>query len=192
MDRRFGAVSSHMEMPRCCSVNNTYSLLSYHLLCIQRPSGGRMATYFGQPAQERPLTWNKAVGRFVSTAGPVQVDEHRAGGSDTKVRPRRSRFLKGPVPWNWIVQASELPGKALIVGLCLWRLRGAVGNDTVMLGNVELEPLGIDRAAKSRALAALERAGLVTIERNLGRLPMVTLRSSGGLSQSPEPDHAKP
>jgi DNA-binding transcriptional ArsR family regulator len=93
------------------------------------------------------------------------------------MRHHRSRFLKGPVPWDWIIRASELPGRALIVGLCLWRLSGAVGNRTVTFGNAELQPFGIDRAAKSRALAVLESAGLVTVERKRGRLPIVTLPS---------------
>lgn len=126
--------------------------------------------------QERPLTWNKAAGQFVSTAYPVEVDGGRLERPETKVHQRRSRFLKGPVPWDWIIRASELPGQALIVGLCLWRLSGAVRNQTVTLGNAELEPFGTDRAAKSRALTVLEDAGLITVERNRGRLPIVTLR----------------
>jgi len=36
---------------------------------------------------------------------------------------------------------------------------------TVTLGNAELEPFGIDRAAKSRALDALEAGGLIKAER---------------------------
>jgi DNA-binding transcriptional ArsR family regulator len=135
-----------------------------------------MATDSRQRVQEKPFIWNKAAGQFVPTADPVEVDGGPFGRSETKVRQRRSRFLKGPVPWDWIIRASELPGQALIVGLCLWRLSGAVGNRTVTLGNTELEPFGTDRAAKSRALTVLEDAGLITVERNLGRLPIVTLR----------------
>ena len=68
-----------------------------------------------------------------------------------------------------------LPGQALSVGLCLWRLAGAMGSRSVMLGNAELEPFGIDRATKCRALATLERAGLITVAREPGRFPTVTL-----------------
>ncbi len=42
-------------------------------------------------------------------------------------------------------------------------------------GNSDLKPLGIDRAAKSRALRALEQGGLVKINRQQGRFPTVTL-----------------
>jgi DNA-binding transcriptional ArsR family regulator len=50
-----------------------------------------------------------------------------------------------------------------------------MGNQAVTLGNLELAPFGIDRAAKSRALTALEDAGLIAVERKVGRLPIVTL-----------------
>src|ERR1700730_11932566 len=74
-------------------------------------------------------------------------------------RPRlRGLFLKGPVPWSWILVAAGLPGRALIVGLCLWRLAGATKDRTIVLGNDDLAPFGIDRSAKSRALTALEEA----------------------------------
>jgi hypothetical protein len=93
------------------------------------------------------------------------------------------RYLKGPVPWPWIAAAAALPGKALIVGLCLWRLAGATNNRTVVLGNRDLAPFGIDRAAKSRALAALEGAGLITVARRASRFPVVTLPASPAAQQ---------
>jgi hypothetical protein len=68
-----------------------------------------------------------------------------------------------------------LPGQALVLGLCLWRLKGATQKDTVALSNRELKPLGIDRAAKSRGLAALEKAGLIKVERKPGRWSNITL-----------------
>jgi hypothetical protein len=85
------------------------------------------------------------------------------------------RFLKGPIPWNWIIRASALPGKAHVIGLCLWRLKGAMRSDTVALSNSELAPFGIDRAAKSRGLAELEKAGLIKVNHNPGRWSDITL-----------------
>jgi DNA-binding transcriptional ArsR family regulator len=85
------------------------------------------------------------------------------------------RFLKGPIPWSWIAAAAALPSRALLVGLCLWRLVGAMKNDTFSFGNSDLRALGIDRATKSRALRALERAGLIKVARQPGRFPKVTL-----------------
>ena len=85
------------------------------------------------------------------------------------------RFLKGPVPWSWIEVAAKLPGKALAVGIALWRLHEAVKSKTVRLSNGEVEVLGVDRNAKSRALRDLERAGLITVARQPGCSPRVTI-----------------
>jgi hypothetical protein len=87
------------------------------------------------------------------------------------------RYLKGPVPWAWLVAASKLPGKSLAVGLCIWRLSGVMKSRTLVLGNTDLEPLGVDRAGKSRALAALEAAGLISIKRKRGRFPALTIEN---------------
>src|SRR4051794_21253385 len=47
--------------------------------------------------------------------------------------PRRTgRFLRGPVPWCWLLQAMQLPGKALAVGLMLWLQSGMTGSRTVL------------------------------------------------------------
>ncbi len=94
------------------------------------------------------------------------------------VAPPARKFLKGPVPWAWIERASALPGKALAVGLSLWRLAGALRSRTVRLGNREVERLGVDRFAKSRALRALREAGLVEVASHQGRAPRVTIRDA--------------
>ena len=88
---------------------------------------------------------------------------------------QNGKFLKGPVPWAWVANAAKLPGKALHVGLALWRLSGATKSDTVRLSNVELDLLGVDRNAKSRALKQLEKSGLVTVSQAPGQAPVVTI-----------------
>ena len=119
--------------------------------------------------------WDAAAGAFVATGDVTEADTVNGGGIALGKPRQARRFLRGPVPWEWVIAAASLPGQALIVGLCLWRLAGAMGSRTVMLGNAELEPFGIDRATKCRALAALERAGLITVAREPGRFPTVTL-----------------
>jgi hypothetical protein len=118
-------------------------------------------------------TWDAAAGAFVVTGDVTEaVDEERIASGKSR---QAGRFLRGPVPWEWVILAGGLPSQALIVGLCLWRLAGATQSPTVTLGNAELEPFGIDRATKCRALTALERAGLITVARKPGRFPTVTL-----------------
>lgn len=85
------------------------------------------------------------------------------------------RFLKGPIPWNWIEAVSGLGAGAILVGLCLWRNAGMSKTGSLRLTNASLDGVGINRMAKSRALHALEEAGLIRVERPPGCLPVVTL-----------------
>ena len=113
--------------------------------------------------RERLLFWDKAQRRY--------VDAHN-GLSAPKLG---EKFLKGPIPWTWIIRATGLPGRALEVGLCLWRLVGATTKSTVPLCNSELTALGIDRHAKARALYELEKVGLISVERSGKKVPRVTV-----------------
>jgi hypothetical protein len=131
-----------------------------------------------QRVQIERRRWDATAGAFVATG-----DVSEAEPADLELIPERRNdrsglYLKGPVPWEWLTAAAGLPGKALIVGLCLWRLAGAMKSRTVTLGNADLEALGVDRAAKSRAVTALEGAGLITVARAPSRFPAVTLTAS--------------
>ena len=85
------------------------------------------------------------------------------------------RFLKGPIPWDWLTRAFRLSGKAPHVALALWFQAGLQQNRTVVLSGASLLELGAKRHAGYRGLAVLEQAGLVTVERHPGRSPRVTI-----------------
>ena len=121
----------------------------------------------------QPHVWDKAAARYVATEHSAATD--LAQLEQVKMPAISDRFLKGPIPWNWIIRASQLPGNALAVGLCLWRLKGATKRTDIVLSNSEVEPFGLDRSAKSRALTELERAGLIKLQRKPGRWATVTL-----------------
>jgi hypothetical protein len=92
-----------------------------------------------------------------------------------KLRHRKGKpFLKGPIDWGWLEVAMALPGRALAIGLEVWREAGCRGSRTVEL-NLSRPPAGIPRRTAQRALYDLERAGLVTVERLPGRALVVTL-----------------
>ena len=108
--------------------------------------------------------------RLRITSTPRQGLAHRLS------RPRRGEhFLKGPVPLPWIELAAKLPGKSLNAGVALWYLAGLTRSASVPLSNLSGGKFGMDRNAKYRALAWLESAGLVKVERKLGRAPVVTI-----------------
>lgn len=86
-------------------------------------------------------------------------------------------FLKGPVPWDWLVQAGQLPGQALHVGLVLWREAGCLNRHTVPFRLSLAVQFGMHQATARRGLHALEKAGLISTRTIPGRHLEVTLRS---------------
>ncbi len=91
-------------------------------------------------------------------------------------RPKAGeKFLKGPIPLDWLSTAARLPGKSLHVAIALWFTASLAKSATVPLSNLAGLPFGLDRNAKYRALDWLEKAGLICVERNLGRSPVVTV-----------------
>jgi hypothetical protein len=104
---------------------------------------------------------------------------NRGGGCPVSRKPPRHRqgekFLKGPIPWEWMTEAARLPGKALKVGIALWFLAGVQRKRTVTLSGSALRDLDVSRFAGYRALTALEKAGLVSVQRHIGQNPVVTI-----------------
>ena len=112
--------------------------------------------------------------------------DHPVGGGAHKFQPLlpprhlgNEKFLKGPIPWNWLSQAARLKGCSLHVAIALWFLAGLNRNRTVALTNTVLQGLGINRFTKSRALKVLEQARLVSVTHNKGRNPVVTILDVG-------------
>jgi len=99
--------------------------------------------------------------------------------SPTLKGPRRlrghRRFLKGPIPWEWVKKAGRLPGKALAVGMTLWLWAGMKRSQHIILSVSSLSEMGIQRNAAYRAMKELEGAGLISVVRHTGRKPKVTL-----------------
>lgn len=86
-----------------------------------------------------------------------------------------AKFIKGPIPLEWIIRANALPGKAGAVGLALWFLVGVQGSRTVKLtGEVE-RIAGCGRKAVYQALDALAAAGLIDCNRKAGARAVVTM-----------------
>jgi hypothetical protein len=101
----------------------------------------------------------------------------------TKRPPRHRRgqkFLRGPIPLTWLSVACRLGGKALHVAIAIWFRAGVTRSREVLLSLSQGAEFGFDRFAGSRGLAALERAGLVAVDRRTGRKPIVTILDPDG------------
>ena len=106
-------------------------------------------------------------------------DHHQAGllrGHTSRRQHTRGRFLKGPIPWCWLLAAMRLPGQAIHVGLHLRLQVGIENSDQVSLSLSKVSrECEFSRSSASRALLALEQGGLVSVIRRPGRRPLVTV-----------------
>jgi hypothetical protein len=117
---------------------------------------------------------------------PFDLDAIRAREHDLPVlscvlleRPPRHRpaesFLRGPIPWPWLVAAGRLSGRALQVALLLWKEAGCRRARTVSFCLTHGAEMGMSEDTARRALRRLAGAGLVSVRSLPGRCPEVTL-----------------
>jgi len=90
-----------------------------------------------------------------------------------------NKFVAGPIDAAWLSQARNLGVTALWVGLGLWYLKGLRRSESFIVSNLMMQDWGVLPDAKSRALRALEKSGLITIERRGKRSPRVSLVVAG-------------
>jgi hypothetical protein len=87
---------------------------------------------------------------------------------------RKETFVKVPLWWfEQATRATRSPQAFVAVWLLhrFWKAK----SPTFPVSNSQLGERGADRQIKRRALANLEKAGLITIERHNGRAPRITL-----------------
>ena len=110
-------------------------------------------------------------------------------------RPQgREKFLAGPISLHWLALASRCPGRAIVVALVLWYRHGLEKSISIQFNQSRWANFGLSRDAARRGVAALERAGLISVERLPGRKPTITLIINGetlGRVSQPEPAGAQ-
>lgn len=104
--------------------------------------------------------------------------EKRKQRHDEDPRVYERPFIR-TTPLDWITSAARLPGKCLHVAQALWYISGLRKTRTVKISSKILGLFGVSRHAYSRCLSAMERAGLVKVERRLGKTPLVTILEVG-------------
>ena len=90
-----------------------------------------------------------------------------------KLERRRKHFVR--VPWHWFETLSGATGQTWQLALHLLYLHWKDNGEPIKLANGMLKMDGIDRHAKSRGLSELERRGLITVERQPRKSPIVKL-----------------
>ena len=94
-----------------------------------------------------------------------------------KKRKKPERYLRGPIPMNWIISAGELAGSSLLIGMVLWHFRSLRKSTELKIGIGDLSKFcNIHPDTVRRAINSLEDAGLISVERKIGCKNMITLR----------------
>ena len=155
-------------------------------VAVEHPPVSRQDTFLcrcGTPVQSYCLCLMVLVW-FKNMHTPMDIEDFRIQTSTptTKlavihpVRRAHTRFLKGPVPWDWVERAANLPGKALHIAMELWRESGCRSTlNDIPLSTNKLKSLGVGRKAAYAGLKHLEAARLITVERRDGCLSRVTI-----------------
>ena len=99
-------------------------------------------------------------------------------------RQRRPEpFLRGPIPVRLIGAVLDLPGRPLPVLLAIWHRVAVPGSRGCHCRPTSWRTSVSTGTVKARALAELERAGLIRVKRTPGRPVLVSLaskRTEGG------------
>jgi hypothetical protein len=90
-----------------------------------------------------------------------------------KMQRRQEHFVR--VPWTWIDRLKGADGQTYRVALYLLYMDWKGDGSPVKLTSGALAVDGVPRETKRRALADLERRGLVTVERLPRKSPIVRL-----------------
>ena len=91
-----------------------------------------------------------------------------------KRKPRKDAFVQVPLDW-FKAAAKATRSPQAFVSVWLLHLAWKANSPTFPVPNGQLEQHGVSRYAKYRALARLERAGLITVDRRDRKTPIVTL-----------------
>jgi len=93
---------------------------------------------------------------------------------------KTGRFIKGPLPLDWVLRAANLPGSyPMKVAISLWYQAGLHRTNTVKVASRATDDWGVNCKARYRALGALEEVGLISVQREKGKSPVVTILDIG-------------
>lgn len=117
--------------------------------------------------------------------------DDRPKGKPTKPKADRSfdlprhrdgeRFIRGPIPLEWMKLASKCGNRAEAVAVLLWYAAGFQRSNPVKLSTKILTELGVHPRTAKRVLIRMEVLGLTKNEFKRGRSPVVLIKAAPSL-----------
>ena len=89
-------------------------------------------------------------------------------------RRLKGEFIKA-VPLQWLAPVVACPGKVLAVALAIWFQFGRCKEKPFKLTSAILKRFSVSRKARYHGLKELEKLGLITVQRQAGKNPVVTV-----------------
>jgi hypothetical protein len=130
-----------------------------------------LQTFSGKPEQLQRLLDRQQALRTESQTKP---NELRPKTTIPKHHPGE-KFVRGPIPFDWLQPALALGGKAGNLAWAIWFRAGIERQNPIKLTGRTLRDFHISPRAARRLLRDFEKAGLVQVDQKRGRGPMVTL-----------------
>lgn len=114
---------------------------------------------------------------------PKPTSKRKTGTAKTTIKtsnklPRHSdgdRFVKGPIPLDWIKAASRCGHRAEAVALLVWYAAGVQRANPCKLTPKVLAELHVHPRTARRILERFVHAGLAVVKFHRGRSPLVTI-----------------
>jgi hypothetical protein len=112
--------------------------------------------------------------RYTLKQVPAQRLEATPRSSTSQRRLIRGEFIKA-IPLQWLTPAAASPGKTLAVALAVWFQFGRSKGRPFKLTSAILKRFSVSRKASYHGLKELEKIGLITVQRQKGKNPIVTV-----------------
>ena len=85
------------------------------------------------------------------------------------------RFIKGPIPLDWVKASSVCGRRSIDVAVILWFAAGIQRSNPFKLSQTVLSELVIPAKTARRILIRMQSIGIVVVDFHRGRSPLVTI-----------------
>ena len=102
----------------------------------------------------------------------ISEQENVSPKTNRSNRPRK--FIKGPIDYEWIAEACRV-GAAELGLYLMYKIGILVSKASIQVRPCECREFGLTDRERQRQVVRLEKAGLITADKGMGRCPVVVV-----------------